>query len=95
MIAKSFDAVQMQVMELLQDRILIGHALKADLAVLKIMHPKENVRDTCLFEQFREKYGSGKAPSLKKIVQGELGISIQHSEHDSVLSPSREPRLTG
>jgi len=84
MVAKSFDAVQKLVAEIIKDRVLIGHALKGDFAVLKISHPKEDIRDTCLFERFREEYGKGKSPSLKKVVQCELSISIQSSEHDSV-----------
>ena len=84
-VALSFDVVQSKVMELLKGRALVGHALKGDLAVLKISHPKGEIRDTCSYEPFRAKYGFGKTPSLKKIVQGELGITIQTSEHDSVL----------
>jgi len=84
-VAKSFDAVQQLVAEIIKDRILIGHALKGDFAALKISHPKEDIRDTCLFERFRQEYGKGKSPSLKKVVQCELSVSIQSSEHDSVF----------
>ena len=82
--AKLFDLVQREVMELLKDRVIIGHALKGDLAVLKLSHPRHAIRDTSSYEPFRTKYGSGRTPSLKKIVQGELGVDIQISEHDSV-----------
>jgi RNA exonuclease 4 len=71
-------------MELLKDRVIIGHALKGDLAALKLSHPRHAVRDTSSYEPFRTKYGSGRTPSLKKIVEGELGVNIQISEHDSV-----------
>ena len=83
-LAKSFDVVQKEVMELLKDRVIIGHALKGDLAALKLSHPRYAIRDTSSYEPFRTKYGSGRTPSLKKIVQGELGVDIQISEHDSV-----------
>src|SRR5436190_8611325 len=83
-VAKSFDVVQKEVMELLKDRVIIGHALKGDLAALKLSHPRHAIRDTSSYEPFRTKYGSGRAPSLKKVVQGELGVDIQISEHDSV-----------
>jgi RNA exonuclease 4 len=83
-LAKSFDVVQKEVMELLKDRVIVGHALKGDLAALKLSHPRYCIRDTSSFEPFRTKYGSGRTPSLKKIVQGELGVDIQISEHDSV-----------
>jgi RNA exonuclease 4 len=83
-LAHSFERVQSRVSELLKDRILVGHALKGDLEVLKVTHPRNMLRDTCLYEPFRMEYGSGRTPSLKKIVQGVLGVTIQTSEHDSV-----------
>lgn len=52
--------------------------------MLKLTHPRNMLRDTSLYEPFRVEYGSGRTPSLKKIVQGVLGVSIQASEHDSV-----------
>ena len=71
--------------ELINGRILVGHALKGDFAALNLSHPRQALRDTSLYEPFRADYGSGRAPSLKKVVKGELGVSIQISEHDSVL----------
>jgi RNA exonuclease 4 len=76
---------QGKVRDLIKDRILVGHALFGDLGVLKISHPKDKIRDTCLYEPFRTMYCSGRTPALKKVVQGELGIDIQMSEHDSVI----------
>jgi RNA exonuclease 4 len=72
------------VAELLKDRILVGHAVKYDLAVLGLLHPREKIRDTSLYEPFRATYSAGNSPSLKKTVQGELGVNIQVAEHDSV-----------
>ena len=82
--AKNFHVVRDTVMDLLKGRILIGHALKADLTALELSHPREAIRDTCLYEPFRASYGTGRAPSLKKIVQAVLGITIQKGQHDSV-----------
>ena len=82
--AKSFEEAQSQVMKLIKDRILIGHALKGDLAVLKLSHPYHAIRDTSSYEPFRRKYNSGRPASLEKIVKGELGVTIQSGEHDSV-----------
>ena len=87
-IAQSFDEVQKKVKELISGRILIGHSLQGDLTVLKLLHPKQKIRDTALYEPFRTKYSSGKAPALKKVVEAELNVRVQHGEHDSV-SPSR------
>lgn len=71
--------------ELIKNRILIGHALKGDLAVLNLSHPRQAQRDTSLYEPFRIQYGSRRTPSLQKVVKGELEVNIQVSEHDSVL----------
>jgi RNA exonuclease 4 len=83
-VAYSFDDVQKKVNEIIAGRILVGHAVHGDLAVLKLVHPKEKIRDTALYEPFRGKYSGGRAPALKKIVEGELKVAIQNGEHDSV-----------
>jgi DNA polymerase III epsilon subunit-like protein len=82
--AQSFSAVQTRVAELIKDRILVGHGVQGDLAILKLSHPREKIRDTSLYEPFRAKYSAGKSPSLKKVVEGEVGVMIQSTEHDSV-----------
>lgn len=82
--AQSFSAVQTRVAELIKDRILVGHGVQGDLAILKLSHPREKIRDTSLYEPFRAKYSAGKIPSLKKVVEGEVGVMIQSTEHDSV-----------
>jgi RNA exonuclease 4 len=41
-----------QVLELIQDKILIGHALENDLAALQIEHPWQWIRDTAQYEPF-------------------------------------------
>ena len=66
--------------------MLVGHAVQGDLNVLKLTYPKDKIRDTGLYEPFRTKYAAGKMPSLKKVVQGELDISVQKSEHDAVCT---------
>ena len=73
-------------MELIKGRVIVGHDLKRDLAVLKISHPSDDIRDSSMYEPFRAAYGSGRKPALKKVVQEELGIVIQTREHDSVFS---------
>lgn len=85
--------VQRQVREIIKGRVLVGHSVQGDLTVLKLTHPKDKIRDTGLYEPFRGKYSAGKIPSLKKIVKGELDVSIQVSEHDSVSNPLYAARL--
>lgn len=88
-VALSFEDVQKKVKEIISGRILVGHAVQGDLAVLKLVHPKEKIRDTALYEPFRTKYSAGRLPALKKIVQGELNVTIQRGEHDSVTLPRK------
>jgi RNA exonuclease 4 len=81
--ARSFEEVQADVAEIIKDRVLVGHAIKNDLDVLIIGHPKKDIRDTSRFSGFR-KYSSGRAPSLKKLAKEVLGVEIQNGEHSSI-----------
>lgn len=78
--ATDFKIVQNEVADLLKGRILVGHALKNDLKVLYLSHPRHSIRDTSKFKKFRE----GKTPSLKKLSKQYLGVTIQVGEHNSV-----------
>lgn len=68
---------------LLKGKILVGHAIKNDLDMLYLGHPKSMVRDTSKFKKFREIAG-GKAPSLKKLAKEFLDVDIQVGKHSSV-----------
>ncbi|KFY65181.1 hypothetical protein V496_02757 [Pseudogymnoascus sp. VKM F-4515 (FW-2607)] len=81
--ARSFEDVQASVAEILKGSVLVGHAIKNDLDVLMIGHPKKDIRDTSRFIGFR-KYASGRTPSLKKLASEVLGIQIQSGAHSSV-----------
>lgn len=81
--ARSFEEVQASVAEILKDSVLVGHAIKNDLDVLMIGHPKKDIRDTSRFIGFR-KYASGRTPSLKKLASEVLGVQIQSGAHSSV-----------
>ncbi|XP_035457285.2 uncharacterized protein LOC118280973 [Spodoptera frugiperda] len=80
---EDFTVVQKEVSELLRGRILVGHSLKNDLAVLFLSHPKRNIRDTSRYKPFR-KITKGSTPSLKRLAKEILGIDIQSGEHSSV-----------
>lgn len=82
-IARPFPEVQKAVGALLQDKILVGHALKNDLEVLMLGHPKRDIRDTARFPAYR-KFSMGKSPGLKKLAKIVLGREIQDGEHSSV-----------
>jgi RNA exonuclease 4 len=81
--ARTFEQVQADVTEILEGRILIGHAIKNDLDAMMMGHPKKNIRDTSRFSGFR-KYASGRTPSLKKLAKEILGVEIQGGEHSSI-----------
>ncbi|KAG5437146.1 hypothetical protein PCANB_001122 [Pneumocystis canis] len=81
--APSFEEVQLKVSDLLKNRVLVGHAVKNDLDVLFLSHPKKDIRDTSKFKAFRA-YSKGKTPSLKKLAKEILNITIQHNIHSSI-----------
>lgn len=81
--AKPFAEVQAAVANLLHGRILVGHAIKNDLAALMLGHPRRDIRDTARHPRFRA-LSAGKAPSLKRLAKEVLGIEIQTGQHSSV-----------
>ena len=84
--AMDYHQVRSIVKSLLHGKILIGHALKNDLAVLQLQHPWYDTRDTAKYKPFmkqikKEVMGPRK---LKEIVYENLGMTIQHSSHSSM-----------
>lgn len=90
---ESADAVepreaQQIVGELIRGRVLVGHALRNDLAALMLKHPWRDVRDTSEFYKklWRRSKGrrSAKPPALRLVVASVLGVdTFQKEEHDS------------
>lgn len=80
---EDFVIVQKEVAEMLKGRILVGHALKHDLNVLYLSHPRRYWRDTSRYKPFRQ-ISKGNTPSLKRLAQELLGREIQVGEHNSV-----------
>lgn len=81
--ARTYAQVQADVAKLLDGRILVGHALKNDLDVLKLGHPRRDLRDTSRHAKFRIA-SRGRPPALRKLAKSELGLDIQTGEHSSV-----------
>ncbi|KOC68205.1 RNA exonuclease 4 [Habropoda laboriosa] len=80
---EEFEVVQKEVADILKGRILVGHALKHDLDVLYLSHPRKHLRDTSRFKTFK-KLSRGNTPSLKKLTHELLGREIQTGEHNSI-----------
>ncbi|KAJ3011269.1 3'-5' exonuclease [Thoreauomyces humboldtii] len=81
--APDFKAVQKQVAAALDDRVVVGHALKNDFTALLLSHPSRLVRDTSLHKPFRA-LAKGRSPALRKLAKQLLGIEIQAGQHSSV-----------
>uniref|UniRef100_A0A1E1XF96 RNA exonuclease 4 n=1 Tax=Amblyomma aureolatum TaxID=187763 RepID=A0A1E1XF96_9ACAR len=80
---EDFEKVQKEVSEILNGRILVGHAVHHDLKVLFLSHPKRRIRDTSAYRPFRAMFGS-RTPSLKALSERILGVKVQQGEHSSV-----------
>lgn len=82
--APLFSEVQKHVADLLDGRILIGHAISNDLKALLLTHPPLSIRDTAKYEQLHT-IAKTKRPKLKALAKLVLGIDIQENEHSSVI----------
>ncbi|KAI5284988.1 3'-5' exonuclease, partial [Ascosphaera acerosa] len=81
--ARPFAAVQRDVAALLAGRVLVGHAVRNDLAVLMLGHPRRDIRDTSRHPPYRALAGGG-SPRLKVLAAELLGVDIQGAAHSSV-----------
>ena len=78
-----FKVAQAEVAEMIKDRIVIGHGLSNDFAVLEFSHSRHLIRDTSSYKPFKE-ISRGNTPSLKNLVKHFLGSEVQTGVHDSV-----------
>ncbi|KAG7194610.1 3'-5' exonuclease [Scheffersomyces spartinae] len=81
--AITFQEAQRLTSELLQNRILVGHAVHHDLESLYLSHPRSKIRDTSRFKPFRA-ISKGRTPSLKNLSLHFLKLDIQSASHSSV-----------
>ncbi|KAI9369522.1 hypothetical protein BJX61DRAFT_536356 [Aspergillus egyptiacus] len=81
--ARPLEQVQKEVAEILDGRILIGHAVRNDLEALLLSHPKRDIRDTSKHPAYRKVAGGG-SPRLKILASEFLGLKIQDGAHSSV-----------
>uniref|UniRef100_UPI00358F751D uncharacterized protein n=1 Tax=Myxine glutinosa TaxID=7769 RepID=UPI00358F751D len=81
--APSEDGVRDKVLQLIQGRLLVGHALHNDLKVLKLNHPKDQIRDIQKCPVLHN-WLQVRHPSLKVLAKNLLDMNIQGGAHDSV-----------
>ncbi|KAJ5533233.1 hypothetical protein N7494_009785 [Penicillium frequentans] len=81
--ARNLEAVQKEVAEIMDGRILVGHAVSNDLDALLLGHPKRDIRDTSKHPEYRKIAGGG-SPRLKVLAEHYLGLKIQEGAHSSV-----------
>ncbi|CAG5907505.1 unnamed protein product [Menidia menidia] len=84
--------VQREVAEILQGRVVVGHAIHNDLKILLLDHPKKQIRDTQKYKPFKRIVGSGR-PSLKVLCREILNVKVQQGEHSSVQDAQATMRL--
>ncbi|XP_056432786.1 RNA exonuclease 4 [Gadus chalcogrammus] len=84
--------VQKEVGEIMEGRILVGHAIHNDLKVLFLDHPKKKIRDTQKYKPFRVRVKSSR-PSLKVLSREVLNVKVQQGEHSSVQDAQATMRL--
>ncbi|XP_005494168.2 RNA exonuclease 4 [Zonotrichia albicollis] len=89
---EDFKTVQKEVAEILQGRILVGHALRNDLKVLLLDHPHKMIRDTQRYKPFKERVKSSR-PSLKLLCEKLLNVQVQTAEHCSIQDAQAAMRL--
>ena len=80
---RPFKEVQKDVEAFLGGRVLVGHAIKKDLEVLMLSHPRRDIRDTSRHAGFRA-LSMGKTPALRLLAKEVLGLEIQTGVHSSV-----------
>jgi len=79
--AISFEECRKIVLEIIKDKVLVGHGLKNDLKVLNIHHPWHDIRDTARYEPLMRadvSYPGIYLPrKLKELAQEYLNMTIQ------------------
>lgn len=84
--------VQREVADILQGRILVGHAIHNDLKILLLDHPRKKIRDTQKYKPFKEATKSGR-PALRVLCKKILNVDVQQGEHSSVQDAQATMRL--
>ncbi|CAM9984946.1 unnamed protein product [Pylaiella littoralis] len=77
---------QEEVAAILKDRVLVGHALKNDMAALMMSHPARVTRDTATYRPYQKAHGKAggklRPKSLKILSEEHLDRVIQTGQHN-------------
>lgn len=81
-----FQLAQQQIRDILQGKIVVGHAVFNDFKVMQIQHEGKYIRDTSGYKPLRALASKSVTTpmSLKNLAQVLLGRNIQQNEHCSV-----------
>ena len=84
--AISFKKARKQILLIIKDKIIVGHALHFDFKILKYRKHSTEIRDTskCALLKAAAAFPCNQTPSLKRLTQGVLGREIQIDTHCSV-----------
>lgn len=82
----TFKQARSSVLKLLNDKVVVGHAIHFDLKILKISQHSLATRDTskCIRLRQMAKFPEDQTPSLKKLSSAVLKQDIQMTTHCSV-----------
>ncbi|NXA19134.1 AEN nuclease, partial [Ibidorhyncha struthersii] len=74
-----FKAAQAEILKILKDKIVVGHAIHNDFQALKYFHPKDRTRDTSRIPVLNQRAGLpvGASVSLKSLARHLLQKKIQ------------------
>lgn len=92
--ALTLEECRAQILEILEGKILVGHALKNDMKALQLSHPWFMTRDTAKYEPFMQvRFDDGVLwpRKLKELTQEKLKRDIQipgkpHSAYEDALA---------
>eukprot|EP00747_Dinoflagellata_sp_TGD_P208484 gnl/TRDRNA2_/TRDRNA2_81970_c0_seq1.p1 gnl/TRDRNA2_/TRDRNA2_81970_c0~~gnl/TRDRNA2_/TRDRNA2_81970_c0_seq1.p1 ORF type:complete len:373 (+),score=90.94 gnl/TRDRNA2_/TRDRNA2_81970_c0_seq1:60-1178(+) len=83
--ALDLDVARRKAAEIMEGKIVVGHALQHDFAALMLTHPHELIRDTAIYKPLRLPNQQKKTPSLKRLAEYWLHEVIRtEGTHDSV-----------
>ena len=82
--AMPYNEARKKAIEILKDRIIVGHSLKHDFKVLNWEPLQHNIRDLVTFKKFQD-VQKRHPKSLKKWTAEFLGKTIQTGSHSSVI----------